>query len=233
MRTENAEPATKDPELEPWRHLGEMVIAARKSLGWRTRPDFVRATGLSKRLLLDVENGTRSTVTPKTLMRVEQTLGWPEGAISQILTDPDYVPQTNSRPASLDVFQPPKFSRDPVRVSVENIEELATTLSALSAEAESSNAELRLKQSAVRICLPYIERLAEDNCSPGISVHAAIRPIVDEFVRVAKHYSPSEPGVDYVCWLAGENESASPALVERYMERFQRGRRSEVDRSRD
>lgn len=48
---------------------------------WRTRTAFAQATGVSVRLLVDLENGKRTQYRAETLASVERMLGWAPGEI--------------------------------------------------------------------------------------------------------------------------------------------------------
>lgn len=63
--------------------LGERIITER-SRRWRTREDFAKATGLSTRLLSDLETGRRSRYQPATLATVEAALGWSPGTCERL-----------------------------------------------------------------------------------------------------------------------------------------------------
>lgn len=69
---------------EDWKHLAGQVIERRRELGMPTRGHFARATGLSYRLLGDLERGTRG-VSEGTLALVEQALGWVPGSARDVL----------------------------------------------------------------------------------------------------------------------------------------------------
>lgn len=61
-----------------WDHLARAIVAER-SRRWPTRDEFARATGLSRRVLGDIENGRRSNYSDVTLGRIEAALGWEPG----------------------------------------------------------------------------------------------------------------------------------------------------------
>ena len=66
-----------------WRAVGEQVTRAR-SRRWRTRADFAAATGLSTRVLSDLETGRRQRYAPRTLAAVEAALGWAPGTCERV-----------------------------------------------------------------------------------------------------------------------------------------------------
>lgn len=63
-----------------WREVGAQIQAER-SRRWSTRDEFARASGVSKRVLCDLENGKRGNYTESTLGQVEGALGWEPGEI--------------------------------------------------------------------------------------------------------------------------------------------------------
>lgn len=67
-----------DVGMTDLRALGAAVVDHRKTLGWTTRKDFARVTGLSYRVLGEVETGRRP-VSPGTWAIIEQHLGWKPG----------------------------------------------------------------------------------------------------------------------------------------------------------
>lgn len=78
--------------------MGARIVAER-SRRWRTRRDFAHATGLSTRVLDDLEAGRRARYQPTTLAAVESALGWAPGSCERIVaglrprreTDPTLV----------------------------------------------------------------------------------------------------------------------------------------------
>lgn len=70
--------------MDGWETLGARIYAER-SRRWRTRPEFSRETGLSTRVLVDIEKGRRSSYRPTTLSAVEAALGWTEGSCMRVV----------------------------------------------------------------------------------------------------------------------------------------------------
>lgn len=68
-----------------WQRLAQAVIDRRVELGHRTREAFAAHTGLSSRLLGDLERAKRTNYDRVTLARLEQALGWPSGRVLEIL----------------------------------------------------------------------------------------------------------------------------------------------------
>lgn len=69
---------------EDWKRLAERVVSRREQLDMRTRQDLSRSTGLSYRVLGDLERGTRG-VSEGTLALVEQALEWAPGSARKVL----------------------------------------------------------------------------------------------------------------------------------------------------
>lgn len=67
-----------------WARLGRLITFER-GRRWRTRGDFARATGVSVRLLADLETGERSNYQPATLAAVEAALGWAPGTCEHVV----------------------------------------------------------------------------------------------------------------------------------------------------
>jgi len=67
-----------------WDRLGRAVLTER-SRRWRTREEFAAATGLSVRLLADLETGNRDNYLPATLAAVEAALGWSYGTCERVV----------------------------------------------------------------------------------------------------------------------------------------------------
>lgn len=65
-----------------WLKVARAVRAARVTR-WRRREDFAKATGLSVRLLSDIENGRRDNYDPSTVAIIESTLLWEPGSIAR------------------------------------------------------------------------------------------------------------------------------------------------------
>lgn len=69
-----------------WQRLAQAVIDRRVELGYRTRESFAEGTGLSSRLLGDLERARRDNFDHVTLARLEQALQWKAGTARAILT---------------------------------------------------------------------------------------------------------------------------------------------------
>jgi transcriptional regulator with XRE-family HTH domain len=65
-----------------WVRVGQRIHAER-ARRWSTREAFADATGLSVRVLLDLENARRERYRPSTLSAVEAALGWSAGSIER------------------------------------------------------------------------------------------------------------------------------------------------------
>lgn len=70
--------------MDGWARLGARITSER-SRRWRKRRDFAHASGLSVRLLADLETGRRSRYQPATLAAVEAALGWTAGSCDRIV----------------------------------------------------------------------------------------------------------------------------------------------------
>ena len=66
-----------------WHRLGARIKAER-SRRWATRRAFAAATGVSIRVLADLENGARRNFTPETIALVEAALGWESGDADRV-----------------------------------------------------------------------------------------------------------------------------------------------------
>lgn len=68
-----------------WQRLAQAVIDRRVELGYRTRESFATETGLSSRLLGDLERGQRDNYDRVTISRLEKALQWEHGNVLAIL----------------------------------------------------------------------------------------------------------------------------------------------------
>jgi transcriptional regulator with XRE-family HTH domain len=75
--------------MHDWTRLGRAVVTRRVELGMHTRQALAEKTGLSTRILGDLENGRRTSYDPATLARVEQALQWLPGTVDRILAEGD------------------------------------------------------------------------------------------------------------------------------------------------
>lgn len=66
-----------------WVSVGRAVRAARATR-WRRRADFAYATGLSVRLISDLESGRRQNYAHETKLIIEAALLWEDGSIDRI-----------------------------------------------------------------------------------------------------------------------------------------------------
>lgn len=72
--------------MADWQRLGEHVIARRLALGYKTRIPLAAASGISTRILGDIETGRRNgRFDPKTIAALERTLGWAVGSVDTIV----------------------------------------------------------------------------------------------------------------------------------------------------
>lgn len=78
---------------QDWERLGRHVIDRRVNIGLRTREALAAKSGLSTRLLGDIEKGRRTSYSPGTLAVIEQALHWVSGSAKAILEggEPGYV----------------------------------------------------------------------------------------------------------------------------------------------
>ena len=67
-----------------WKRLGRTIVAERARRKW-DRGDLADATGLSVRLLDDIENGRRRRYKDYTLAVMEAALGWEPGSCEQVV----------------------------------------------------------------------------------------------------------------------------------------------------
>jgi transcriptional regulator with XRE-family HTH domain len=71
-----------DPE---WARLADLVVERRRELGHMTTSAFAEASGLSRRLLGDIERTARDNYDQVTLAQLEVALGWAKGSIQEVL----------------------------------------------------------------------------------------------------------------------------------------------------
>lgn len=69
--------------MADWRRAGARIEIER-ARRWPTREAFAAHTGLSERVLDDLETGKRSRYAPATLGAVELALGWEPGSCERI-----------------------------------------------------------------------------------------------------------------------------------------------------
>jgi transcriptional regulator with XRE-family HTH domain len=73
--------------------LGSLVVARRVQLGYRRRPPFADAAGISLRTLGDIETGRRERYDPATVATLEQALQWKTGSVQHIIDGGDPTEQ--------------------------------------------------------------------------------------------------------------------------------------------
>lgn len=71
-------------DAEGWVRLGRIILHDR-SRYWRTREEFARASGVSARVLDDLEAGRRDNYQDATLAAIEITLGWRAGTCLRVV----------------------------------------------------------------------------------------------------------------------------------------------------
>lgn len=196
------------------KRCGALVRQRRIAIGFSSRRGLARASGVSERLIADVESGARENFREATLDRLAEALGWPAGSIQRIAVDATFIPPA---PAGVELmFQPPDFDRAPVEVPVEVIE---TSMAAL---ARGDSEELRA--AAVMLQAPYVVRLMEDNCTPGLQLHPAVRPGVEAWLAAAGDaVDPELAG--YLQWISGDGAAAGDREAG-YRDRWMAARRT-------
>jgi transcriptional regulator with XRE-family HTH domain len=65
--------------IDAARYVGGEIRTARLDAGYSSIEAFAAASGLSPRVIGDLETGRRATFSPDTIARLETTLGWPHG----------------------------------------------------------------------------------------------------------------------------------------------------------
>lgn len=75
--------------MSPWDHLGQLIVARRLQLGFKTRIAFAEALGISPRTLGDLETGRKDRYEASTFAKVENVLQWRTGSIQRILNGGD------------------------------------------------------------------------------------------------------------------------------------------------
>lgn len=68
-----------------WGRLGKAIRERRVELGHKSREAFARHTGISPRLLNDLELGKRTSYDQSTFVRLEQALEWRSGSVNVVL----------------------------------------------------------------------------------------------------------------------------------------------------
>lgn len=84
--------ATSPPD-DNWTRVGDALAARRPQLdpSFENRATFAKATGVDYRVLFDIETHKRTNFGTKTITRIEQAYGLPDGAIEAALDDPGFV----------------------------------------------------------------------------------------------------------------------------------------------
>lgn len=99
-----------------WDRLAQTIIERRVELGHRTREAFVAASGLSGRLVGDLEKNRRQNYDRVTIARLEQALLWPTGSVNRILRgEPFPDPARGGLGRGLGALIPPGPPTDRVR----------------------------------------------------------------------------------------------------------------------
>lgn len=86
-----------------WDRLGSLVVERRVDLGMETTTAFSDVTGLSTRILGDLENGRKDSYRAATLIKVERALKWAPGSIDSVLAGgrPSIDDSLHGQPASV------------------------------------------------------------------------------------------------------------------------------------
>lgn len=90
---------------DPWKRLGQLLIARRVELGFKTRAAFARHHNLSHdRGISAIENAERQNFSPATIASLEMQYGWEPDSIYTVLAGGDPTPRgtTTTRPSLSD-----------------------------------------------------------------------------------------------------------------------------------
>jgi len=71
-------------DVDGWERLGRLILHDR-ARHWRNREEFAQASGVSARVLDDLEAGRRDNYLEATLAGVEITLGWRAGTCRRVV----------------------------------------------------------------------------------------------------------------------------------------------------
>jgi len=212
---------------EGWHRAGELIRRARVDLGYTNRENFADTCNVSTRVLSDIEAGTRTNFSARVLAGLEDGLGWPTGTIDQIVSDPEFVPPAAGGGGDM-VFRPPVFNRRPVPVDVAVVERSITALTEAHRTSgdKPSPTERALAAALLAQSWPYVLRLLEDNCLPGLELHPAVVPLYTAFSAISDWVSPSDASRRYARWLVGDAGTVDDTIRQRYMQRWSDSRRS-------
>lgn len=94
-----------------WRRLGEAVYVRRVELGMHRQQDLAKATGLTRRVLGDIENGRRGNYDQVTLSRVEKGLAWMPGSVQAVLAGGPPRPVEDARLSNMSLVDPRALER--------------------------------------------------------------------------------------------------------------------------
>lgn len=202
---------------------GAQIRQGRNDLGYSNRESFAQRCGISTRVLSDIEAGTRTNFSDRILAKIEAGLGWPAGSIEQIVADPTFTPP----PAPAEVFQQPHFDRNPVPVTVADLEFAIDALNQARRAygAKPGPVEALLAGAAARTCWPYVVRVLADNWTPGRGVNPAVLPMYKAFADLANWAAPGAADGRYAAWLANGGRG-TPDENRRFMERWSESRRT-------
>lgn len=212
----------ENDELGNWRRLGAAVRRARLDLGITNRSHLADECNISARVLADIEAGVRANFSRRVMDRIEAGLGWPTGTIDQIVSDATFTPPTPRGDGGL-VFRRAVFDRRPIPVEIGAIENAIYALD--EARRTGGSNATTVHAALLAQCWPYVTRLLEDNCRPGIEVHPAVRPFYDAFTLLSAWASPNDPPPCYAQWLVGDATTVDESTRQRYMQRWSSARR--------
>lgn len=101
-----------------WVRLGQRIRAERATR-WRFQRDFAQTTGLSTRVLSDLENGRRGRYLPETLGVVEERLGWAPGSCERVVAGMEPTPAEVDPDLGVVVASWPRLSPEMRRILAE------------------------------------------------------------------------------------------------------------------
>ena len=87
-----------DHDTPDWVRLGTYVVSRRIDLGYKKRPALTEVSGISTRILGDIETGRRGNFDRTTIAALEKALGWEPGSALRIAAGGEPVLRDARRP---------------------------------------------------------------------------------------------------------------------------------------
>lgn len=147
-----------------WKRVGAHIVQRRIELGMKTTKSLAERTGLTPRMLGDIENARRTNYSAGTIAQIELALKWRPGSITDILAggEPSPVEELEAAPGRRYGFRArSELAGGPDLATVEQLLRTAVAFADLVERLHDAELSARWKQLDQAITKTAVEQLSD------------------------------------------------------------------------